>query len=224
MHEEHRKRLRKKFLTSQDALENHELLELLLTYSIPRKNTNDLAHELLNRLGSFSGVFDSSLDMLKSIDGIGEKTAIFLKVVSSVIRHYSEDRCKPGNKVLSKDEIANILFNKFVCRAEECIALALFNPKKKLVFCDIVAEGSISSVNLYARDLLKLVVNYDTKFAIIAHNHPSGLALPSKEDLATTEEVKKLLSSADVILVDHIIVSSDDYTCLCDSKIGQKIL
>ena len=224
MHKDHRKRLRKKFMLAPDIMENHELLELLLTYSIPRKDTNVLAHDLIKRFGSISGIFDSSFDALKSVDGIGDATALFLKIISNTIRYYSEDKYKPRKKILNTEEVAQILFNKFVCRSEECIALALFNPKKRLVFCDIVSKGSISSVNLYSRDLLKLVVNFDTKYAVIAHNHPSGLALPSNEDLATTTMVKNLLRTVDVTLLDHVIISSDDYVCLSQSKLGKKYL
>lgn len=224
MHSGHRERLRKRFLISPDAMENHEILELLLTYSIPRKDTNAIAHELLNRFGSISAVFDSSLDMLRSIDGVGDSTALFLKTVASTIRLYNEDKYKPRSKTLTRDEIARIMFNKFVCRSEECLALALFNPKKKMVFCDIIEKGSISNVNFFARNLLKLVVNYDAKYAIVAHNHPSGLALPSQADLDATLNLKKLLLTADVYLVDHIIVSSSDCTCLSESKWGEKNL
>ena len=225
MHEDHRKRLRKKFMIAPDIMEDHELLELLLTYSIPRKDTNALAHDLLKRFGSISGIFDSSFDALKSINGVGDATALFLKVISSMIRGYSEDKYKPKRKTLNAEEVAQILFNKFVCRSsEECIALALFNPKRKLIFCDVVSKGSVGSVNLYSRDLMKLVLNFDTKYAVIAHNHPSGLALPSNEDLATTTMIKNLLRTVGVTLLDHVIVSSDDYVCLSQSKLGKKYL
>ena len=206
MHENHRNRLRKKFLSFPDIMEEHEILELLLTYSIPRKNTNDIAHELLERLGSISGVFDASFSMLKEVKGVGDSTALFLKVVSTVIRLYSQDKYKPKKHALSREEVAQILFNKFVCRSEECVAIALLNPKQKLVFCDIIAKGTFGSVNLYSRDLLKLVVNFDARFAIIAHNHPSGIALPSKEDLIVTKELYNLLEMLEISLVDHIIV------------------
>lgn len=224
MHSGHRERLRKKFLISPDAMESHEILELLLTYSIPRKDTNAIAHELLNRFGSISAVFDSSLDMLKNIDGVGDSSALFLKAIANIIRIYSEDKYNPKKKILTREEIAQIMFNKFIGRSEESIAMALFNPKKKMVFCDIIAKGSMSNVNFCARDILKLVVNYDTKFAIIAHNHPSGLALPSQTDLNATLALKNLLLTADVILVDHIILSSSACTCLSESKWGKENL
>lgn len=223
MHEQHRKRLRKKFLSAADAMEEHEILELLLTYAIPRKNTNDIAHRLIDNLDSISAVFNASFTALKSVDGIGEASALFLKVISTIIRLYEEDKTKPTSLVLSREEVAQILFNKFVCRSEECIALALLNPKQKLVFCDIIAKGALDSVNLFSRDLLKLVVNFDAKYAIIAHNHPSGIALPSMADLAATTEIKELLSTVNVKLIDHVIVSADDYTCLSESKLGQTL-
>lgn len=223
MHENHRERLRKKFLSSPNYMENHEILELLLTYAIPRKDTNELAHRLLETFGSFSGIFDSSLSMLNSVDGVGPNTALFLKVVSAVVRLHGEERHKPRNKVLSREEVAEILFNKFLCRTEECVALALLSPKQKLVFCDIIAVGTLGSVNLAPRELLKLVVNFDAKYAIIAHNHPSGIALPSKDDIAATIEMRDLLNSVGVALIDHVIVSSDDYVCLSKSKLGETL-
>lgn len=225
MHEGHRDRMKKRFLKSgADSFREHELLEMLLFYGIPQKNTNELAHTLIETFGSLPQAFDAPINSLLEIKGIGESTAILIKLVSKLSRIYMEKSYKKPNKNLTKEEIEKIILNKFIGRIKEHVALALFDVRRNMVFCDIIAQGSFSSTGFYPRDIIELSLKYNATKAIIAHNHPSGIALPSKEDIETTINLKNALNLIGVKLVDHIIVADNDYVSIADSDLGKQIL
>ncbi len=225
MHEGHRDRMKKRFLKSgADSFREHELLEMLLFYGIPQKNTNELAHTLIETFGSLPQAFDAPINSLLEIKGIGESTAILIKLVSKLSRIYMEKSYKKPNKNLTKEEIEKIILNKFIGRIKEHVALALFDVRRNMVFCDIIAKGSFSSTGFYPRDIIELSLKYNATKAIIAHNHPSGIALPSKEDIETTINLKNALNLIGVKLVDHIIVADNDYVSIADSDLGKQIL
>ena len=225
MHSGHRERLKKKFVKyGADSLETHELLELLLFYGIPRKDTNELAHLLINSFGSLPQVLDAPMSSLLKINGVGESTAILLRLVSKLSRVYIEKNYKIDNKRLTKSQVEKIILNKFIGRIKEHVVLALFDAKRNLVFCDVIAQGSFGSAGIHIREIIELALKFNATKAIIAHNHPSGIALPSREDIETTIELKNALKLIEVKLVDHIIVANDDYVSLADSEIGRQIL
>ena len=128
----HRKRLRERFQKGglRGFLE-HEILELLLSFAIPRRNTNEQAHALLKQFGSVKDVIDAPMDALQSIDGIGERSAVLIKLVGVLTRLYMEDT-SPKSRSLTKDQIGRILMNKFINRTDETLAIVLFNAKMKM--------------------------------------------------------------------------------------------
>lgn len=225
MHSGHRERIKKKFIKyGADALEPHELLEMLLFYGIPRKDTNELAHRLIDSFGSLPQVFDAPMSSLLKVNGIGESCAILIKLISKLSRVYAEKNYKINNKRLTKTQIEQMILNKFIGRIKEHVVLALFDAKRNLVFCDVIAQGSFGATNFHIRDIIELALRFSATKAIIAHNHPSGIALPSREDIETTIEIKNALKLVDVRLVDHIIVADDDYVSIADSELGKQIL
>lgn len=221
LHKGHRERLRQKFVKAPEALENHEFLELLLTFSIPRKTTNDIAHNLFNKFGSLANIFDAPINALTSIRGVGLTTAIFIKLVSVIIRLYTEDKIVPTNKIITKDQVGQMLMSKFIGRNEEHVALILLDPKMCLLFYDIISKGSFNKVDVNIREVIQLTLNHHAKYVIIAHNHPSGLALPTKDDIETTISLKKALQMINAKLLDHFILSDNDYVSLADSDLKE---
>ncbi|MEE1282631.1 MAG: JAB domain-containing protein [Acutalibacteraceae bacterium] len=216
-HNGHRNRLRKKFLdNSFDGLETHEILELMLYYAIPRKDTNPIAHKLIDSFGSLSAVFDAPIDKLKE-QGISENCAIYLKLIPQICRMYMEDKHNNSEKIIDIDNIGEKLKHKFVGRDYEAVVLLLLDSKYKEVFCGVVNKGSVSACEVYVRKVIELAVLYNAKFAVLAHNHPSGLALPSNADIVTTKKVYQALRLIDVVLLDHVIVADDDYVSLKES-------
>lgn len=220
MHEGHRKRLRDKFLScGVDNFQDHEVLELLLFYAIPRKNTNVIAHRLLEEFGSLDAVFDSPLSLLKTVEGVGESTAIFIKTISDITRIYIEKKYANCKKMLSPKEMKNKLMMKFIGRQEETVAIMLLDAKRKILYDGIVNKGTVNAVDIYIRKIIELITLYNASAIILAHNHPSGIALPSHEDIRTTAEIGNILRSMRVDLLDHIVVADDDYVSMRDEGI-----
>ena len=214
-HHGHRERLRKKFLLGDiDNLEDHEILELALFYAIPRKNTNEISHKLLDKFGSLSAVFDAPINALKEVHGIGDSSALFIKLVRSLTRLYHEQKYSSDKKCLSMEEINKLLMRKFIGRNEEAVAIALLDAKGKILFDGVINKGSVSGVDLYVRKMIELVTLYNASSIVMAHNHPSGIAVPSPDDLKSTEKIYDLFHAMSVSLLDHIIVADDDYISL----------
>ena len=225
MHKGHRGRLKKKFIKyGADSLETHELLELLLYYGIPRKDTNELAHTLIKIFGSLPQVFDSPMSSHLKVTGVGESTAILIRLVSKLSRVYAEKNYKLNSKRPTKTQVEQIILNKFIGRIKEHVVLVLFDAKRNMVFCDVISQGSFGSTGFHIRDIIELALKFNATRAIIAHNHPSGIALPSREDVETTIELKNALKLIEVKLVDHIIVADNDYVSIADSELGKQIL
>lgn len=223
-HNGHRDRLRKKFLdNSFDGLETHEILELMLYYAIPRKDTNPIAHQLIDSFGSISAVFDAPVDKLKE-QGISENCAIYLKLIPQICRLYMDDKHNNTDKIIDVENAGEKLKHKFVGRDYEAVVLLLLDSKHKEVFCGVVSKGSVSACEVYVRKIIELAVMYNAKFAVLAHNHPSGLALPSNDDIYTTGKVFQALKLIQVALIDHVIVADDDYVSLRESGFMDELI
>ncbi len=217
MHDGHRLRIRKKFiLNGFDNFEDHEILELALFYAIPRKNTNVIAHELLDKFGTVDAVFDAPMNMLKEVEGIGESAAVFIKMISGLARIYMERKFKNIEKVPNMSDINDKITFKFIGRTEELVVIVLLDAKGKVLYEGVVNKGTVNAVDIYARKIIELIVLYNASSVIIAHNHPSGFAVPSVEDIESTSKLNKVLKSMHVELLDHIIVADGDYVSLRD--------
>lgn len=215
MHDGHRSRIRKRFmLNGFDGFEDHEILELALFYAIPRKNTNVIAHELLNKFGTVDAVFDAPINMLKEIEGVGESAAIFIKMISGLARIYMERKFKNDEKAPEISDINDRITLKFIGRSEELVVVVLFDAKGKVIYEGVVNKGTVNAVDIYARKIIELIVLYNASSVILVHNHPSGFAVPSVEDIESTAKLNKILQSMHVNLLDHIIVADGDYVSL----------
>lgn len=219
VHKGHRKTLKKKFIENGlDVFEPHEALELYLYYAIPRKDTNPLAHRLLDRFVTLAGVCDAPIDELIEEFGLTENTAVLLKLLPEMARLYNESKLSNDN-VIDLDTIGDLIKSKFIGRTEEVVVLLLGDAKGKIIFFDIVAKGSVNSSDMPIRKIVDLSIRHNARLAFIAHNHPSGNALPSKNDLATTDALKATLNTVGVRLFDHFIVTDDDYVSLRESEL-----
>lgn len=222
-HSGHRNRLRKKFLTNGlDGFEDHEALELLLFYAIPRKDTNPIAHRLLDDFGSVSAVLDAPIDRLVN-SGLSKNAAIYIKLLPEISRIYLDDKHNNNRKIINEDNLGDIILPKFIGRDYESVVLLLLDAKYKEVFCGVISKGSVNACEIYIRKIIELAVLYNAKFSVLAHNHPSGIALPSSKDLETTKQVSQALNLIEVSLIDHIIVADNDYVSLAQSGLGKEL-
>lgn len=219
-HAGHRSRMREKLMKNGiDGFQDHEVLEILLYFSIPQKNTNELAHRLLEWFGSLSGVLHAPSEELRKIPGVGESTVSLLKFIPELCRRYREDLNRNVRRICSYEEAGEYLVRKFTGRQNEVVVLMLLDSRGRILFCDTISSGSVTAVNVYIKDVVRAAVRYDAVSAVLAHNHPSGECLPSKQDLDITRWVWEALNSVEVTLTDHIIVSGEDFLSLAKSGI-----
>lgn len=215
-HKEHRDRVRKEFLSrgfDQDT-PKHKILEMLLFYCIPRKDTNILAHKLLDRFGSFSAIFEADTDELMEIEGIGENAAAFLKLMLPVIRTYATEKRRKPNKVKSMDEIGDMLMGKYIGLKNEVFSITSFNNKGEVCGFDFLSSGDIASVGITSRMVVETALKRNAVGLVLCHNHPGGVATPSVADLNVTRMINDVLKQININFIDHIIVCDDDYVSL----------
>ena len=220
VHDGHRVRMKNRFLEhGLDSFDDHNVLELLLFYAIPRGDVNPLAHELVTRFGSLSAVFDAPLDELMKVPGIGENTALLIKLIPQMSRRYMISRTRNDNILNSTEKAGNYLMQFFYAERDEVVYMACLDAKCKVINCKLIFRGSVNSANISVRKLVENALLYNATSVIIAHNHTSGIALPSQEDISTTRKIEDALRAVDIILNDHIIVADDDYVSLADNGI-----
>ena len=218
IHDGHREKMRQRFLSGGlEHFADHEALELLLFYAIPRKDTNETAHLLLERYGSLSAVFNAPVEDLMKAEGIGESAAVFLKLVPAVCQ--KAKLSGGGRDVIlnTTEETGNYLIERFSGETAEVIYALCIDRKGKLLACKRLGEGGVASADLDIRKLMENAILTSASVVILAHNHPSGVALPSGEDYAATTRVQQALATIGVELADHIIVADGDFVSLKDS-------
>lgn len=218
MHEGHRKRVKDRFLSEGlDNFEPHNMLELLLFYAVPQKDTNETAHRLLSKFGSINGVFDASTDELMTVEGVGEHAATLIKLIPSFARIYTDGAGEKYDSYDSIDKIGKMLIAKYVGISVETVMLTLLDNRFRLLSCAKIFEGSVNSVALTPRLLVEPALFAHASMAVLSHNHPGGIAIPSGDDLNTTALVRDAFSLVGVDLIEHIIVSDKRYTCIMKS-------
>lgn len=215
IHAEHRARMREKYLQMRDAMPDHEILELLLFNVIPRRNTNPIAHALLNRFGSLDEVFRASIPQLTSVEGVGEKTAMFLKEIQYVWRRI--ETSKSNHQVLDTyEKIAKYLVALFCTETNESVYVVLLDAKARLMSSRKLFEGTVTSASIDARKIASYALSQGAARIILAHNHLSGSAEPSDEDISTTRFLRRSLRQIDLILEEHFIIAGSSYCPLLD--------
>ena len=223
VHDGHREKMRGRFLeTGLDAFAEHEALELLLFYAIPRKDTNPIAHALMDRYGTLDAVLAAPVEDLMRVEGIGESAAILLKLVPKVVQ---KARLTANKETIlnSTDKAGAFLLERFRGEKNEVIYQLCLDRKGKLLSCRRLNEGGADNTELNIRRLVENALLVSASAVILSHNHPSGIALPSAEDYATTDKVQEALRVIGVELVDHIIVADEDFVSLADSGILKRV-
>lgn len=216
IHAGHRNRLKEEII-SADITEQKppvKLLEMLLFYGTPQKDTSPMAHELIKTFGSFSGVLEADIDDILKVSGITRNSASLIKLMLPLLRTYTLEKYEFGETLKNLDEIGNYIFGKYFAVNKECLSLLCLNHLGKVLSFEIIMSGSVDSVGLSVRDVVSKVIKSNATAVVIAHNHPGGIALPSAQDIIATKEVKRALSTISVELLDHIIIGSEDYVSM----------
>ena len=208
----HRMRLRQKFLTSGIfSLHDYEKLELLLTYSVPVKDVKPLGKRLIKKFKNISSVLDAEADELLNTEGLGASSVILIKFVRDLLTAYTEEKMGNTDFLNSPEKVVTFARLKIGTSANEKFLIIFVNSKNRVIDYEFISEGTVESVAVYPRKVMELAFKKHASGIILVHNHPSGDIEPSKSDIELTEEFQKLSSSLDLRLLDHLIVSKDEY-------------
>lgn len=213
----HRERVRLKYakLRSFDSYEPYEILELLLFYAIPRRDTKPIAKNLISTFGSLKGVFDADIDTLKKVPGIGISTAVFLHSFSQTMFYLSHQTAESIRGSGDMGSFAVHLTNGKI--VEEFYAVAL-NAKKEIMNHRKLASGRYSSVHVDMLDVVNFATDSNAASIVLIHNHTNGLVQPSKDDVDITLKIKNVLGSLGIALSDHLITCGDRYFSMADEN------
>ncbi len=218
VHDGHRTRMRERFSrVGFDGMQDHEVLEMLLYYSVPRKDTNPLAHRLIDCFGSIPGVLDATEDQLLKVDGMTKTSASLIKMMVPLFNRYKRESFE-GKRLKSSEESGKFLCNYYAGIPNERVMAVCMDASCKILAFEQISDGDAGSCLMNCRRIVELVLKYPkTTAIIISHNHPGGLALPSREDIDTTNEMIKTMRGMNISVVDHIIVAGDDFVSMASS-------
>ena len=217
IHDGHRQRLKAEFLARPDSFPDHKLLELLLFYANPRSDTNPLAHELLERFGSLAGVLDAPVEELCKVKGMGEHGAALLKAAKELTGRYLTARTQVDNIARTTRDYYALLRPYFFGARNEQTCLLCLDGKGKVLGVRRLGEGNVNAVAITTRLIAEAALSLNAAAVVLAHNHVSGLAFPSQDDIATTNGLAPFLSRMGVELLDHLSFVDDDMVSLRDS-------
>lgn len=217
-HSGHRGRVKSEFLArGMEGWPPHRVLEILLFYAIPQGDVNDLAHELIERFGSLSGVFDAAIEDLMAVPGVGEHSAILLKMMPQIGQAYVADRASKGELVRCTVDAVELLRPYFYGARNEMVYVLCLDGKNKALGVRKISEGTLDSAEINVRRLVEEAMSLRAARVYIAHNHVSNLAMPSLADWMTTDTLKPLLRAMGIELLDHIVFVDDDAVSMRDT-------
>lgn len=193
------------------ALNDHELLELYLFGSYRRRNTNDIAHALIDRFGSLKGVIDASQGELRSVKMVGRKSAIHINIVAEMMRRYLRIN-ESKERFDSVGKVGSYFVNRFVGEGSERVYLLLLDNSMRFIDCSLVGEGSVNSVTFDKTRAFRTAFEHSASNVILAHNHPGGIAVPSEDDIRTNAILANGFGCLGINLVEHFVIADDRYT------------
>ena len=207
----HRDRLRRKFSErGLAALNDDEVLELLLTLGTPRRDCKPMARDLLKEFGSLVGVFEADGRQLRAIAGIGAQNSFVLTFVHAVARRYLDQRLQGRDYLRSSKEVASYLNHAMRHLKKEVFKVIFLDASFAVLATETLFEGTLAHNTIYPRELIKATLRHDAAALVIAHNHPSGSQQPSQADQDLTRRLYQACALLEIQLLDHLIVGQDD--------------
>ncbi len=218
VHSGHRQRLKDQFLThGMDPIHDVNVLELVLFYAIPRQDTNPIAHRLLNTFGSLAAVFDATPEELMERGGLSKNAATLIKLIPAAARRQQLSRSSCHQLLDSTQKCGDYLVPFFFGATQEEVYLLGLDAKCKVLGCVKLSTGSVNSAGLSIRKVVECALNMKASSVVLAHNHTSGIAVPSQEDIRTTRSISHALDLVGVYLADHVVVADEDYVSMAES-------
>ncbi|MBQ8309996.1 MAG: DNA repair protein RadC [Clostridia bacterium] len=211
IHTNHRERMRGRALFGLESFADHELLEMLLFGTIPRGDTNEIGHTLIERFGSFNAVLEASVEELESVNGIGRSSAVQIKLSTEMMRRYCQYYVEPVQQYNSLQKIVTFLWPRFLGLDHERLYAMFFNNKMALIDCKAISDGSVNSANLHYRVLVARALEKKASAVVLAHNHPHGVTQPSDFDIKMTNNISDALALVGIPLLEHLVFAEDRF-------------
>ncbi len=209
----HRQRLKERFEKNPHDLQDYEFLELLLTYAIPRKDTKNIAKDLLHE-NTFRSALHLSQEQIGNIENAGKGVAFFFQVLQECMFRYKQSEVQEAKEILSLKDYADLAYIKLAKAREEELWIAALNSSNKLISFEKIVQGSLSSLEVSTRSIAERAMNLKASGIILFHNHPGGNSSPSSSDLEFTTEVAKIIEGLGIRLLDHLIVTEKEVFCI----------
>jgi DNA repair protein RadC len=217
---DHRKRLRERFRKSGvDGLHNYELVELLLTYAIPRKDLKPLAKDLVKRFEGFSGVFDASIEELEAEAGLGLRSATLIHLVKEILGAYLAEQLERREALSSPQAVIDFARVKLAGLPHEAFMVIYLNVKNEVLRHEVLHEGTVDRAVVYPRRIVEAALANHAAGLILVHNHPSGDPDPSSDDKRLTRSIAEAARTVDIRVIDHVIVGKSGYYSFNENRI-----
>lgn len=211
-HQGHRQRVRNRFLNEGlNGFADHQLLEFLLFYAIPRKNTNELAHEMLREFGNLSILFESSPEEIHRRCQVNMNTAILISAIPDISKRYQQVRWGTKPLINSSSKAGTYAQSLFTGKKYESFIVINLDAQNNVIHASSVLEGTINEAPVYPRIIVETALRYQANSVILAHNHPGGSLRPSRADMDVTKKICSAMESIHIKVVDHIIVAGNQY-------------
>ena len=208
----HRKRLLEKFTTAGiEALHDYEALELLLTYVIRRQDVKRQAKALLEKFGSVKGIMDAESDDLKTVPGIGDRSAILFKLIKEIASLYLKQKAMEKKQVSCTTELLDFCRTKMGGKKDEEFCVIYLDAQNQIIEFETVQKGIVNQAVVYPRQVLESALKKKASAIILAHNHPSGHVRPSDADIRLTKTIQETAKVLDILVHDHIIIGEDRF-------------
>ncbi len=220
LHAGHRKRMRKEVIEQDfpESMPDHKVLEVLLYYGIPQKDTNELAHTLINTFGSLTGVFEADADSLFQVKGMTERAVALIKLILPFCRRYTADRNSNIKEFSSIEKLCEYLVERHHGYGKEVFMLTCLNELGNLISCEVLAKGDTLNVSFEIKDVVQKAIKHEATYVVVSHNHMTGHLTPSQVDVENTKRLAFTLKEMDIKLIDHIIVAGDKYISMVKNK------
>lgn len=208
----HRERLRG-IINNTDilSLPEHQILELMLTFVLPQRDVNPLAHDILNEFGSLANVFEASVESLTKVKGVGQVTANFLSFCSKIPEIYKNSKANAKVRLNNVADIIKYLKASIDFTSVEKFYYVCLNGKGDVLCFKNMGSGSISQLYINNREFVQQILRYPTQAVVICHTHPHGEPQPSEEDIMFTKTLVEMLRTLNIHLCDHVILSPDGH-------------
>jgi len=211
-HKDHRKRLKKKFSESGvSSFHDYEVLELLLSYAIPRKDVKPLAKELLRAFGSLKGLMDAEKESMEKVKGVGAHTAILIKLIKEIGILYLKEKAKEKPQITCTTELLDYCKTYMGGLKDERFCVIYLDAQNRLTNIETIQEGIVNQAVVYPRKVLENALKQKASAVILVHNHPSGQVKPSDADIRLTKTIQETARILDIIVHDHVIIGENRF-------------